>query len=122
MLAELQKLSESENPIDMEKLGFESMDTLLEELARQESSDLDDLLNEEEDIDDTLPAEPRIMRGEVWQIGRHYLMCGDSTNQEDVAKLLNGQKVDLLITDPPYGASYARSIEVYSCRRCAMTP
>ena len=106
LLAELQKLSESENPIDMEKLGFESMETLLEELARQESSDLDDLLNEEEDIDDTLPAEPRIMRGEVWQIGRHYLMCGDSTNQEDVAKLLNGQKVDLLITDPPYGVSY----------------
>ena len=44
--------------------------------------------------------------GEVYQLGRHKLMCGDSTNIEDVEKLMNGQKADMVFTDPPYGLGY----------------
>jgi len=44
--------------------------------------------------------------GDIWQLGRHRLMCGDSTKEEDVAKLMNGNKADMVFTDPPYGVSY----------------
>lgn len=45
-------------------------------------------------------------KGEVYQLGRHRLMCGDSTNPEDMAKLMNGEKASVIVTDPPYGVSY----------------
>ena len=45
-------------------------------------------------------------RGQVWTIGRHRLMCGDSTSAEDVAQLLDGNKPELMVTDPPYGVDY----------------
>jgi DNA modification methylase len=44
--------------------------------------------------------------GKVYQLGRHRLMCGDATKIEDVEKLMNGQKADMIFTDPPYGYSY----------------
>lgn len=48
----------------------------------------------------------QVKRGEVWELGNNVLMCGDSTNQDDVAKLLDGEKADMVFTDPPYGVSY----------------
>jgi DNA modification methylase len=51
-------------------------------------------------------GEPVSKLGEVYQLGRHRLMCGDSTKIEDVEKLMNGQKADMVFTDPPYGVSY----------------
>ena len=49
------------------------------------------------------PAEPVSKRGEVYQLGPHRLMCGDSTSAEDVAALLGGAEPRLMVTDPPYG-------------------
>ncbi len=49
------------------------------------------------------PKEPKSKYGEVYQLGNHRLMCGDSTNEEDVAKLMNGVKADMVFADPPYG-------------------
>ena len=48
--------------------------------------------------------ESRVKLGDVWQLGKHRLMCGDSTKESDVAKLMNGQKEDMVFTDPPYNA------------------
>ena len=48
-------------------------------------------------------AEPITKLGDIWQLGRHRLMCGDSTNAETVARLMGGQKADIIFTDPPYG-------------------
>lgn len=45
-------------------------------------------------------------KGDIWQLGRHRLMCGDSTSVGDVEKLMNGVKADLLVTDPPYNVDY----------------
>lgn len=61
---------------------------------------------EEDDYVGVIPEEPRIKIGDVIQIGEHRLMCGDSTNIEHVATLMNGEKADLLLTDPPYGVSF----------------
>ena len=58
----------------------------------------------EDDVPD-VPEEPKSKYGQVYQLGNHRLMCGDSTKKEDVDKLLNGVKADLLFTDPPYNVS-----------------
>lgn len=51
-------------------------------------------------------GEPDSKKGEVYQLGPHRLMCGDSTSAEDMAKLMDGAKADLIITDPPYNVDY----------------
>lgn len=53
-----------------------------------------------------LRAEWSVERGQVWQAGRHRIMCGDSTCAEDVERLLGGEKPRLMVTDPPYGVEY----------------
>ena len=53
--------------------------------------------------------QPRIRRGEIWQLGQHRLMCGDSTDADDVAALMDGQQADAVITDPPYNVAIENS-------------
>jgi 16S rRNA G966 N2-methylase RsmD len=52
-----------------------------------------------------LPVDPKSVLGDVWLLGNHRLMCGDSTNILDVDELLAGTKADIVYTDPPYGIS-----------------
>ena len=49
--------------------------------------------------------QPRVHRGEIWQLGQHRLMCGDSTSAADVAALMDGQQADAVVTDPPYNVA-----------------
>ena len=57
-------------------------------------------------------VEPVSRAGDIWQLGRHRLMCGDSTDPEDVAALMGGDKLDLVITDPPYNVDYGAKTEM----------
>jgi DNA modification methylase len=58
--------------------------------------------------DDEIPEvkESKVKRGDIWQLGEHRLMCGDSTSLDDVAKLMNGEKADMVFTDPPYNIDF----------------
>ena len=55
--------------------------------------------------DDEIPEvkESKVKTGDIWQLGNHRLMCGDSTSSDDVEKLMNGEKADIAHNDPPYG-------------------
>lgn len=61
----------------------------------------------EDDFDPDAKYETKVKAGEVWQLGNHRLMCGDSTKAEDVAKLMGNEKADMCFTDPPYGIDYS---------------
>jgi DNA modification methylase len=66
---------------------------------------IDELIEEEHYTDeDNIPevATPKTKLGDVWLLGKHRLMCGDSTSIDDVEKLMNGNKADMVFTDPPY--------------------
>ena len=68
--------------------------------------ELDDILGTKEIVEDELPEvpeEPKAKLGDIYQLGNHRLMCGDSTSVTDIDKLLNGNKIDMIYTDPPYG-------------------
>ena len=61
---------------------------------------------EEDDFDTTPPEEPITVLGDLYEIGEHRLLCGDSTDSDAVSKLMNGEKADMVFTDPPYGVDY----------------
>ena len=61
------------------------------------------------DLSDALEQAAFVERGDVWVVGRHRLMCGDATSQEDVATLMEGKKANLIITDPPYNVAFESS-------------
>lgn len=71
--------------------------------------EISDELNDDSDSDDAPEVseseDTRVHRGEVWQLGRHRLMCGDATSYDDVITLTQGESIDLCLTDPPYGIS-----------------
>ena len=60
----------------------------------------------EDEFECEIPEEPKSKLGDVYQLGSHRLMCGDSTNLTDVEKLMGGEKADMLLTDPPYNVDY----------------
>lgn len=66
----------------------------------------------EDDFDETAVTESVCKRGQIWQLGEHRLMCGDSTSADDVAHLMNGEKADMVFTDPPYGVNYAGGAKI----------
>lgn len=59
-----------------------------------------------EDIPPEIPVEPKAKYGDVYQLGRHRLLCGDATKREDVEKLMDGAFAGMLLTDPPYNVAY----------------
>lgn len=82
----------SASPIDMAQFGFDM--SALEPAAEVSEDDYD------EDA-----AQAVVQRGQVWVLGDHRLMCGDSASKDDLAKLMNGDVAKLVFTDPPYGVS-----------------
>ncbi len=101
--------------IDNEKLkeifnDFDFEDLLTTGYSEDEYKEITEVFEETELLGDPdeVPEEvvTRCKKGDIWQLGNHRLMCGDSTSVEDVKKLMGGVKVDLLLTDPPYNVAY----------------
>jgi hypothetical protein len=78
-------------------VGFDSKE--LDNIFQLEPDEKDD------EVPDT-PDDPETKRGDLYQLGKHRLLCGDSTKVEDVERLMDGKKADLIVTDPPYGVNY----------------
>jgi site-specific DNA-methyltransferase (adenine-specific) len=60
----------------------------------------------EDDFETEIPEEPKAKLGDIYQLGRHRLMCGDSTDKATIEKLMDGNKADMVFTDPPYNIGY----------------
>lgn len=73
-----------------------------------------DMDTEEDDFDTTPPVEPVTKVGDLYQLGNHRLLCGDATKTEDVERLMEGTKADMVFTDPPYGVNYQSNMRVKS--------
>ena len=84
---------------DIEELGFEV----------PALSDIDG--DKDEDEVPEPPVEPKTKLGDIYQLGRHRLMCGDSTDLATVERLMDGVKADMVFTDPPYGVEYTGGMQ-----------
>ena len=97
ILAELK-----ETDIDINVTGFsnDEIDDILKDIigSNEDDFDLEEALDEIE--------EPTTKVGDVWLLGKHRLLCGNSTQEEDVMRLMNNQYADMLLTDPPYNVDY----------------
>lgn len=90
------ELSQIED-IDMTDFGFDDEDLELQD----ENTDAED-----DEFDGEIPESPTSKVGDIYKLGEHRLMVGDSTDPDQVKQLMDGEKADLLITDPPYNVAY----------------
>lgn len=79
--------------LDMSEFGFDT-----EAIVEKEAVD--------DDFNPEFPDVPKAKLGDVYQLGRHRLVCGDATNEDDLVLLMDGVRADLVITDPPYNVNY----------------
>lgn len=111
MLRQILNKLRGEHDIEMDAVEYqffldEGQGELFDELNAAMSGDV-----EEDDFVPDLEKEPKyeVNKGDVYTLGDHRLMCGDSTIKEDVDKLMDGNKAILMVTDPPYGVEYDAS-------------
>jgi DNA modification methylase len=95
---ELQELSDLDFDLSLTGFDEKELDGFLEP---EPSAGLTD-----EDVVPEAPEVPVTVDGDVWLLGRHRLMCGDSTSIDAVERLMDGRKADMVFTDPPYGVDY----------------
>lgn len=98
----LKELGYKETDIDLDITGFsfDEVDNILKDITSSKEDDFD-IQQALDEID-----EPTTKTGDIWILGRHRLMCGDSTQKEQVLRLMNNQEADMLLTDPPYNVDY----------------
>lgn len=95
---ELENLKELDFDLELTGFNVDELDDIFQVEEEQQIV--------EDDFDIEPPEEPKAKLGDIYQLENHRLMCGDSTSEEDVSKLVGEQKMDLLITDPPYNVDY----------------
>ncbi len=95
------ELQDLKDDIDLSLLGFDpdELDALLNPIVETDG------LTDEDAVPD-VPDEPKTKLGDIYILGNHRLMCGDSTSIDAVEKLLDGQRPDMVFTDPPYNIDY----------------
>lgn len=107
------KLNESDWDMN---LVIEELKGLSEEMLDLTGFDKD-LIIEPDERDDEVPEtpeEPQSKLGDLYELGSHRVLCGDSTKIEDVERLMDGKKADMVFTDPPYGFNYIKKSDMTS--------
>lgn len=97
--------------VEIEALQAEAFDVSLTGFDEKEITDLfkdtqEEVKDDDYDLTAALEKAAFVKKGDLWVVGRHRLLCGDATNAEDVDKLCDGKRVNLILTDPPYGVSF----------------
>ena len=87
--------------IDLDDSGFTSEE--LDDLLADVSVDLDKYADKDADAVPDVPETAQTQTGDIWHLGPHRVLCGDATKQDDVERLMDGNKADMVFTDPPYG-------------------
>lgn len=104
-LAVMDNSTSDSSEFDVELLSSDfSIDELKDFGVEIVDVDVDNICDEDDGIPDNVIT--RCKSGDVWILGEHRLMCGDSTKVDDVIKLMDGQQANLLLTDPPYNVDY----------------
>lgn len=98
---------ESVDNLDMTLFGFTDSDYTLDDFEDEET----DTDISEDEIESEGDSVSSVEYGDIYQLGRHRLMCGDSTSAGDMKELVNGEKIDLYVTDPPYNVAYEGKTE-----------
>ncbi len=101
---DMEKLKEELSKISLNMYDFGFEESLLNELEEETREAKDDNFDIDEAYEEI--EEPISKYGDVYQLGNHRLICGDSTKEEDIEKLMNGNKADMVVTDPPYNVNY----------------
>lgn len=99
-LLKVELLGLKELEFDLDLTGFDDL-----EIASILGTDLTDGLTDDDEAPE-VPEIPVTKQGDVWVMGPHRVLCGDATSRDDVERLMDGQLVDLLLTDPPYNVDY----------------
>lgn len=96
---------------ELQNLGYDLGYTGFDEKELADLFGIDDKEVKDDDFDLTAALEKAsfVERGDVWFVGKHKLMCGDATSSEDVAKLMEDKKANLILTDPPYNVAFKSS-------------
>ena len=110
------KTNESPWAFDELKLELEGLDLGGFSFDFEIPEDMDFVETKDDDFDEDAPVESRCALGDIWQLGRHRLMCGDSTERETYKILLGGEVADLLLTDPPYNVALGMGESVDEAR------
>ena len=97
--------------VEIEALQAEAFDVSLTGFDDKEISDLfkgedSEVKDDDYDLSAALEKASFVKRGDIWTVGNHRLVCGDATNPDDVALLMDGHRANLIVTDPPYGVSF----------------
>lgn len=98
---EMQELKSADYDLSLTGFDWSEAEKLLDEFHTSDEPEEDDF-----DVGAALPDEPITRIGDVWILGKHRLICGDSTNEHDMATLMDGKKARLIVTDPPYNVDY----------------
>lgn len=96
---EIKELADYDIDIDLTGFNDNEVNKLLNQYAESQQGKIGD-----DDIPEEIETRSEV--GDLWLLGNHRVLCGDSTNEENIKKLFDGQKADMMFTDPPYNVDY----------------
>lgn len=108
LLREMESLKLDDYNLELTGFDFNEIEGIMDKYNPKEIEEDSDF-----DIEEQLGAieKPKSIKGDIWLLGNHRLLCGDSTVKDEVEKLMNGQKANMIFTDPPYNVAYEGATE-----------